>query len=65
MGRCFYVTKCDLPHMLENAGGGSIINIGSMAAGGRIILVHLKKYKKMKKNLEKRGKFLYTEKAVT
>lgn len=30
----FYAIKCALPHMLENDGGGSIINIGSMAAGG-------------------------------
>lgn len=30
----FYVIKCALPHMLKNAEGGSIINIGSMAAAG-------------------------------
>ncbi len=30
----FYVIKCALPHMLKNADGGSIINIGSMATGG-------------------------------
>lgn len=29
----FYVTKCALPHMIQ-AGGGSIINIGSMASCG-------------------------------
>ena len=29
----FYVTKCVLPHMIKN-GGGSIINIGSMASCG-------------------------------
>ena len=30
----FYVTKCVLPHMQKNPQGGSIINIGSMAACG-------------------------------
>lgn len=29
----FYVTKCVLPHMIKN-GGGSVINIGSMASCG-------------------------------
>ena len=29
----FYVTKCALPHMIQ-AGGGSVINIGSMASCG-------------------------------
>ena len=29
----FYVTKCVLPHMIKN-GGGSIVNIGSMASCG-------------------------------
>ena len=30
----FYATKCVLPYMQENENGGSIINIGSMAACG-------------------------------
>ena len=30
----FYATKCVLPYMQENESGGSIINIGSMAACG-------------------------------
>ncbi len=30
----FYVTKCVLPHMRKNPQGGSIVNIGSMAACG-------------------------------
>lgn len=29
----FYITKCALPHMIKN-GGGSIVNIGSMASCG-------------------------------
>lgn len=28
----FYIIKCTLPHMIKNADGGSIINIGSMAS---------------------------------
>lgn len=28
----FYIIKCALPHMMKNAKGGSIVNIGSMAS---------------------------------